>query len=89
MVEVGMRDARAVTIAKMLIAVVTAAALGGCFHVPARALQNGRELGYSTESQVIYGRHSAYSARQMQSQLRSSAMGWQMAQPSPFDPWAW
>jgi len=84
-----MLNARTLTITKILIAVATAAAVGGCFHVPLRARENGRELGYQTESQVIYGRHSAYSTRQMQSQLRSSAMGWQMAQPSPFDPWAW
>jgi hypothetical protein len=84
-----MLNARALTITKILIAVATAAALGGCFHVPIRARENGRELGYQTESQVIYGRHNAYTTRQMQSQLRSSAMGWQMAQPSPFDPWSW
>ena len=85
-----MREARALTIAKVLIAVATAAALGGCFHVPLRALQNGRELGYSTESQVIYGDHNAHAARQMQIQLRSSSMGWQMTRPfSPFGDWNW
>ena len=85
-----MRDARALTIARILIAVVTAAALGGCFHVPARALQNGRGLGYTAESQVIYGPHDAASARRMQSALRSSAMGWQMAKPfTPFGDWNW
>ena len=84
-----MRDARALAVAKILIAVATAAAIGGCFHVPIRARENGRELGYASESQVIYGHHNAYTTRQMQMQLRSSAMGWQMAQPSPFDPWSW
>jgi hypothetical protein len=85
-----MRDTRHLTIAKILIAVLTAAALGGCFHVPARALYNGRDLGYSTESQVIYGEHNAHAVRQMQSQLRSSAMGWQMAKPfTPFGDWNW
>ncbi|HEY2375661.1 MAG TPA: hypothetical protein VGH98_06760 [Gemmatimonadaceae bacterium] len=85
-----MRDARALSVAKTLIAVAAAAALGGCFHVPLRARENGRELGYGTESSVIYGQHSAASTRRMQSALRSSAMGWQAAQPfSPFGDWSW
>jgi len=83
-----MRRARAVGIAKILIAAVTAAALGGCFHVPMRAIQNGRELGYQTESQVLYGQHNAYSTRRMQSTLRSSSMGWQATKPfTPFGSW--
>jgi len=85
-----MRHARAVGITKILIAAVAAAALGGCFHVPMRAIQNGRELGYQTESQVIYGQHNAYSARRMQSTLRSSSMGWQSVKPfQPFGAWDW
>lgn len=85
-----MRDARALTIAKVLIAVATAATLGGCFHVPLRALQNGRALGYTTESQVIYGPHDAAASRRMQMTLRSSAMGWQAASPfAPFGDWNW
>ena len=83
-----MRDVRTAGIAKILIAVAAAAALGGCFHVPMRAIQNGRELGYQTESSVIYGQHNAYSARQTQIRLRSSSMGWQSARPfSPFGSW--
>jgi hypothetical protein len=83
-----MRHVRALGFAKILIAAVAAVALGGCFHVPMRAIQNGRELGYQTESQVIYGEHNAYSARQMQRMLRSSSMGWQAAKPfTPFGSW--
>lgn len=85
-----MRDARALTISKILIAVATAAALGGCFHVPLRARENGRELGYSTESSVIYGSHNPAATRRMQSAIRSSSMGWQMAKPfTPFGDWNW
>jgi len=85
-----MRQIRAVGIAKILIAAAAAAALGGCFHVPMRAIQNGRELGYQTESQVIYGQHNAHAARLMQSTLNSSSRGWQAAKPfTPFGAWDW
>jgi hypothetical protein len=89
--EVGMRDGRAGRIAKVLVAVGTLAALGGCFHVPIRARENGRELGYQAESMVIYGQHNARATRQMSNMLQSSARGWQYA-PKPFSPfqqWDW
>jgi hypothetical protein len=86
-----MRARRAVGIAKLLIAVASAAALGGCFHVPQRALANGRMLGYDAESRVIYGSHDAHAARQTTSMLQASSRGWQYA-PKPFSPfqqWDW
>ncbi|HEY7234287.1 MAG TPA: hypothetical protein VH539_09080 [Gemmatimonadaceae bacterium] len=84
-----MRDVRTAGIAKILIAVAAAAALGGCFHVPMRAIQNGRELGYQAESMVIYGQHNPRATRQMSSMLQSSSHGWQYtAKPySPFGNW--
>ncbi len=83
-----MRDGRALGVAKILMAAAATATLAGCFHVPVRARENGRELGYGTESRVIYGPHNAQATRQIQSMLRSSAMGWQMARPySPFRQW--
>ena len=89
--EVGMRDATRSRVAKMLIAAALAAALGGCFHIPARAWANGRELGYTQESAIIYGPHNPTAARQLHSAVRSSAMGWQIARPSPFGnlDWGW
>lgn len=85
-----MQDRRLIGVAKILIAVATAAALGGCFHVPLRARENGRELGYETESSVIYGQHNAHATRVMSMRLRQSSMGWQSAQPfSPFQQWDW
>ena len=66
-----MRDSRALGIAKLLIAVATASALAGCFHVPVRARENGRELGYQAESMVIYGQHNPRATRQMSSMLQS------------------
>jgi len=89
--EVGMRDAATGRIAKTLIATAVAATLGGCFHIPARALQNGRELGYAQESMVIYGQHNPRAARQLHSSILSSSFGWQ-ATPLPFSPfqqWDW
>lgn len=86
-----MRDRRAVGIAKLLIAAAGAAALGGCFHVPLRARENGRELGYTAESRVIYGPHNAHASRQMTSMIQASSRGWQYA-PKPFSPfqqWDW
>lgn len=86
-----MRDGKR-RVVKALIATVVAASLGGCFHVPARAWANGRELGYQQESMVIYGPHNAAASRQLSSQLRSSAMGWKIAPPSPFQQqmdWGW
>ena len=88
--EIGMRDTRALGIAKILIAAAAAAALGGCFHVPLRARENGRDLGYQTESAVLYGQHNAHATRQMQMTLRRSSMGWQAARPlTPFGEWDW
>jgi hypothetical protein len=86
-----MRDGRASGFAKILIAAALAATLGGCFHVPARAIANGRELGYSAESMVIYGQHNPRAVRQMNAMLQSSAHGWQMTQKpfSPFQQWDW
>ena len=85
-----MRDRRIQGVAKVLIAAATAAALGGCFHVPLRARENGRELGYEAESSVIYGQHNAHATRAMSMKLRQSAMGWQAAQPfAPFGSWDW
>jgi hypothetical protein len=89
--EVGMPEGRARGVAKILIAAAAAAMLGGCFHVPLRARENGRELGYTAESMVIYGQHNPRTVRQMQSRLQSSAFGWQMS-PKPFAPfqqWDW
>ena len=89
--EVRMRDSRALGIAKLLVAVATASTLAGCFHVPVRARENGRELGYQAESMVIYGQHNPRATRQMSSMLQSSAFGWQMTQKpfSPFQQWDW
>jgi len=86
-----MRDRRALGIAKLLIAVATASALSGCFHVSARARENGRELGYQAESMVIYGQHNPRATRQMSNMLQSSARGWQMTQKpfTPFQQWDW
>ena len=86
-----MRDNRALGIVKVLIAAAAAAALGGCFHVPLKARENGRELGYTAESMVIYGQHNPRATRQMSSMLQSSAFGWQMTQKSfsPFQQWDW
>jgi hypothetical protein len=85
-----MRYAGAGRVAKILIAVAAAAALGGCFHVPARALANGRELGYAEESMVIYGQHNPRATRQLNSRMQSSARGWQAARPfTPFGSWDW
>lgn len=86
-----MRDSRVLGIGKLLIAVATASALAGCFHVPLRARENGRELGYQAESMVIYGQHNPRATRQMSSMLQSSAFGWQMTQKpfSPFQQWDW
>ena len=80
-----MRDVRAGGFAKILIAVAAAALLGGCFHVPLRARENGRELGYQAESMVIYGQHNPRATRQMSSMLQSSAFGWQ-ATPKAYTP---
>lgn len=86
-----MLDRRAVGIAKLLIVAAGAAALGGCFHVPLRARENGRELGYNAESMVIYGPHNAHASRQTTSMIQASSRGWQYA-PKPFSPfqhWDW
>jgi len=85
-----MRDARARGIAKILIAVAAAAALGGCFHVPLRARQNGRELGYQAESMVIYGEHNPRATRTMSNMLQSSARGFRVTtKPFTMSPWEW
>jgi hypothetical protein len=86
-----MRDAAKGRVTKTLIAIMVAASLGGCFHVPARAWANGRELGYAQESMVIYGQHNPRATRQLNSELQASARGWQATQPpfSPFQQWDW
>lgn len=86
-----MRDGRALGTAKLLLAVAAAATLGGCFHVPLRARENGRELGYQAESMVIYGQHNPRASREISNMLQSSSRGWQYA-PKPFSPfqqWDW
>ena len=62
---------------KVIVAAASLAALGGCFHVPARAIANGRQLGYETTTQVIYGEHNPTAHRQMYNALQSSAFGYQ------------
>jgi hypothetical protein len=86
-----MRDGRAFGILKILIAVAAATTLSGCFQVPLRARENGRELGYSAESMVIYGQHNPRAVRQMQSMLQASSRGWQVTQKpfTPFQQWDW
>ena len=66
-------------VVKIVVAAASVAALGGCFHIPARAWANGRELGYDTTQQVIYGDHTAAASRQMYSRLQTSAFGHQWA----------
>lgn len=86
-----MLNSRAGGVAKILIAAATAAMLGGCFHVPLRARENGRELGYDAESRVIYGQHNAHASRQINTMIQSSSRGWQYAPLpySPFQQWDW
>ena len=86
-----MRDSRAGSVAKILIAAAGVVALGACYHVPLRARENGRELGYQAESMVMYGQHNPRATRQMSSMLQSSAFGWQTTQKpfSPFQQWDW
>ena len=86
-----MRDSRAGGVAKILIAVAAVAMLGACYHVPLRARENGRELGYTAESMVIYGQHNPRTVRQMTNMLQSSAHGWQAVQKpfTPFQQWDW
>jgi hypothetical protein len=88
--EVGMTG-RATGITKIIIAAAAAAMLGGCFHVPLRARENGRELGYGAESRVIYGQHNAHAMRQINTMIQSSSRGWQYAPTpySPFQQWDW
>jgi hypothetical protein len=71
----GNRGRSALTI---IAAAASIVALGACVHIPARALANGRELGYGTTMQVIYGDHNPASQRQLYSALQSSARGWQV-----------
>lgn len=85
-----MRDAAKGRVAKMLIAAAVAASLGGCFHISARALANGRDVGYVEESMVLYGPHNPRATRQLNSRLQASARDWQSAPPfSPFGQWDW
>lgn len=70
---------------KMLIAGAVVATLGGCFHIPARARANGREVGYSQESMVIYGQHNPHATRELYNSLQASSRGWQ-ATPLPYSP---
>lgn len=86
-----MRDAANGRVPKMLISAAVGVVLGGCFHVPARAWANGRELGYTQESMVIYGPHNPRATRQLSNALQASARGWQTTQLpfSPFQQWDW
>jgi hypothetical protein len=85
-----MGDGRMAGIAKILIAMAAAATLGGCFHVSARAWQNGRGMGYASQDMVIYGEHNPRAARTISNMLQSSAFGFR-ATPKPFtlSPWEW
>jgi hypothetical protein len=69
-------------VVKIIVAAASVAVLGGCFHIPARAWANGRELGYDAGQQVIYGDHNAAAQRQMYSRLQSSAFGHQWVYPT-------
>ena len=85
-----MRHARALGVAKFLIAAASAATLAGCFHVPLRARQNGRELGYQAESMVIYGEHNPRATRTMSNMLQQSARGFQVTtKPFTLSQWEW
>lgn len=85
-----MRDNRAFGFAKILIAAASAAALGGCFHVPARALQNGRGMGYEAQSMVIYGEHNPRTTRTLSNMLQQSAHGYQVTtKPFTLSQWEW
>ena len=83
-----MRDVRARRVAKLIVAIASLGALGGCFHIPARALANGRELGYSTQYQVIYGEHNPAATRRLNSALQSSAFGHRTVY-RPYQPGVW
>lgn len=73
-----MPDSRVRRIAKVIAAVVSLGALGGCFHVSQRALANGRQLGYGTTEQVLYGGHNPAAQRHLYNTLQSSAFGYQV-----------
>jgi Tfp pilus assembly protein PilV len=60
--------------------VALAVGVGGCFHVPARALQNGR---YMSEWDVMGG-GSITQQRRVQSRLNSSAFAHRAAPPYTF-----
>jgi len=85
-----MRDHRALGFAKILIAAAAAATLGGCFHVPARAWQNGRGMGYEAQSMVIYGEHNPRTTRTLSNMLQQSAHGYQVTtKPFTLSQWEW
>ena len=73
-----MAHVRAWRVAKIILATTSLGALGGCFHISQRALANGRQLGYSTTTEVIYGERNPTAQRQMYSRLQSSAFGHQV-----------
>ena len=73
-----MAHERARRIAKIVLAGASLGALGGCFHISQRALANGRQLGYGTADQVIYGQRNPAAQRQLYNSLQSSAFGYQV-----------
>jgi hypothetical protein len=72
-----MPSVRVLSVVKVLVAAGFFAALGGCFHVSQRALANGRQLGYETTAQVIYGERNPAAQRQLYNTLQASAFGYQ------------
>jgi len=71
-----MLDTRMRRTVQIIAVAASLGALGGCFHIPARALANGRELGYATTAQVMYGEHNPTAQRQLYNSLQSSAFGY-------------
>ena len=72
-----MAHVRARRVAKIVLGMASLGALGGCFHVSQRAIANGRQLGYTTTEQVIYGPRNPAAQRQLYNSLQSSAFGYQ------------
>ena len=80
-----MTDVRGRRVAQVLAAAASLAALSGCFHIPQRALANGRQLGYGTTQQVLYGEHNPTAQRQLYNSLQSSAFGYRVVN-RPYQP---
>jgi hypothetical protein len=80
-----MTDVRVRRVAKLIVAAASIGALAGCFHIPQRALANGRQLGYGTTQQVLYGEHNPTAQRQLYNSLQSSAFGYQVTN-RPYQP---